>query len=36
MITPKFKLDQDENYLFVNIKAPYAKVNKINLYYFDL
>lgn len=26
MITPKFKLDQNDDYLFINIRVPYAKV----------
>ena len=27
MITPIFKLDQNDEFLFITIRAPYAKVN---------
>jgi hypothetical protein len=27
MITPSFKLEQNANYLFINIRAPYVKVS---------
>jgi hypothetical protein len=28
MITPQFKLDQNDDFLFINIRAPYANVKK--------
>lgn len=31
MITPSFKLIQDDCYLFVNIKAPYAKLSEVDV-----
>lgn len=31
MITPKFKLEQDDNYLYVQINAPYAKINDTDI-----
>ncbi|RNA15731.1 SHQ1 -like protein [Brachionus plicatilis] len=32
MITPSFKLDQNDEYLFVNIRAPYANLNEVDLF----
>ncbi|CAF0856442.1 unnamed protein product [Brachionus calyciflorus] len=32
MITPTFKLDQNDEYLFVNIRAPYANLNEVDLF----
>lgn len=35
MITPTFKLEQNNEYLFVNIRAPYANVkNNLNFILF--
>lgn len=32
MITPSFKLDQNNEYLFINIKAPYPKLNDLDIF----
>jgi len=32
MLTPVFKLDQNDEFLFVNIKAPYTKINEADLF----
>ena len=29
MITPSFKISQDNGFIFITIKAPYAKVNDL-------
>ncbi|RWS21882.1 protein SHQ1-like isoform X2 [Leptotrombidium deliense] len=35
MLTPAFKLSQDDDYLFVDIKAPHAKVSETEIDFFD-
>jgi protein SHQ1 len=32
MITPKFRLDQNDDFLFIFIRAPYAKLNALDIF----
>lgn len=32
MITPRFKLTQDDNFVFINIRAPYSNLRELDIY----